>query len=149
MCNFFFCHYVFKKLSAAEASESVYMRERVNREFTYIWLYISRSYAADFIYRGKGYNIIVKNFAIYVYKGFERRNEQTHVDELCFSCSLKMKINVEIAKMPTLSTFFNDFLIDFLCVFFSQMTDIHMILFIVTCYNYTRCCKAVCHSNGG
>ena len=30
MCNFFFCHYVFKKLSAAEASESIYMRERVN-----------------------------------------------------------------------------------------------------------------------
>ena len=29
MCNFFFCHYVFKKPSAAEASESVYMRERV------------------------------------------------------------------------------------------------------------------------
>ena len=26
----FFCHYVFKKPSAAEASESVYMRERVN-----------------------------------------------------------------------------------------------------------------------
>ena len=30
MCNSFFCHYVFKKPSAAEASESVYMRERVN-----------------------------------------------------------------------------------------------------------------------
>ena len=29
MCNFFFCHYVFKKPSAAEASESIYMRERV------------------------------------------------------------------------------------------------------------------------
>ena len=28
--NFFFCHYVFKKLSATEAAESVYMRERVN-----------------------------------------------------------------------------------------------------------------------
>ena len=28
--NFFLCHYVFKKPSAAEASESVYMRERVN-----------------------------------------------------------------------------------------------------------------------
>ena len=27
---FLFCHYVFKKPSAAEASESVYMRERVN-----------------------------------------------------------------------------------------------------------------------
>ena len=32
MSNFFFCHYVFKKLSAAEASESVYMRERVKNE---------------------------------------------------------------------------------------------------------------------
>ena len=30
MSNFFFCHYVFKKPSAAEASESVYMRDRVN-----------------------------------------------------------------------------------------------------------------------
>ena len=30
LSNFFFCHYVFKKLSAAEASESIYMRERVN-----------------------------------------------------------------------------------------------------------------------
>ena len=29
--NFFFCHYVFKKPSAAEASESVYMRERVKQ----------------------------------------------------------------------------------------------------------------------
>ena len=27
--QFFFCHYVFKKSSATEASESVYMRERV------------------------------------------------------------------------------------------------------------------------
>ena len=29
LSNFFFCHYVFKKLSTAEASESIYMRERV------------------------------------------------------------------------------------------------------------------------
>ena len=29
LSNFFFCHYVFKKLSAAEAAESVCMRERV------------------------------------------------------------------------------------------------------------------------
>ena len=29
LSNFFFCHYVFKKLSAAEASESIYMREWV------------------------------------------------------------------------------------------------------------------------
>ena len=30
LSNFFFYHYVFKKLSAAEASESIYMRERVD-----------------------------------------------------------------------------------------------------------------------
>ena len=30
LSNFFFCHYDVKKPSAAEASESVYMRERVN-----------------------------------------------------------------------------------------------------------------------
>ena len=30
LSNFIFCHYVFKKLSAAEASESDYVRERVN-----------------------------------------------------------------------------------------------------------------------
>ena len=29
LSNFFFCYYVFKKPSAAEASESIYMRERV------------------------------------------------------------------------------------------------------------------------
>ena len=29
LSNFFFFHYVFKKSSAAEASESVFMRERV------------------------------------------------------------------------------------------------------------------------
>ena len=33
IARFFFCHYVFKKLSAAEASESVYMSERV-KSFT-------------------------------------------------------------------------------------------------------------------
>ena len=31
LSNFFFCHYVSKKPSAAEASESVYMRERVKQ----------------------------------------------------------------------------------------------------------------------
>ena len=31
LSNIFFCHYVFKKPSAAEASESVYMRERVKK----------------------------------------------------------------------------------------------------------------------
>ena len=30
LSNFFFCHYVFKKPSTAEVSESVYMRKRVN-----------------------------------------------------------------------------------------------------------------------
>ena len=36
LSNFFFCHYVFKKMSAAEASESVYMKGRVN---TFMRLY--------------------------------------------------------------------------------------------------------------
>ena len=35
LCNFFFCHYVFKKPSAAEASESVYMRKRVKGEIAH------------------------------------------------------------------------------------------------------------------
>ena len=34
-CNFFFRHYVFKKPSAAEASESLYIRERVN--WVHMW----------------------------------------------------------------------------------------------------------------
>ena len=33
LSNFFFIHYVFKKPSAAEASESIYMRVRVNYKF--------------------------------------------------------------------------------------------------------------------
>ena len=33
LSNFFFCHYVFKKPSAAEVSESVYMRERVKQGY--------------------------------------------------------------------------------------------------------------------
>ena len=36
LCNFFFCYYVFKNLSAAEASESVYMRERVNASMFFL-----------------------------------------------------------------------------------------------------------------
>ena len=32
LSNFYFCHYVFKKPSVAEASESVYMRERVKHD---------------------------------------------------------------------------------------------------------------------
>ena len=36
LSNFFFGHYVFKKLSAAEASESVYMRESVKPGIAYI-----------------------------------------------------------------------------------------------------------------
>ena len=35
--NFFFCHYVFKKLSAAQASESIYMRERVKSISVISW----------------------------------------------------------------------------------------------------------------
>ena len=36
LSNLFFCHYVFKKLSAAEASESVYIRERVKIDSTFL-----------------------------------------------------------------------------------------------------------------
>ena len=32
--QFLLCHYVFKKMSAAEASESVYIRERVKGSFS-------------------------------------------------------------------------------------------------------------------
>ena len=35
LSNFFFCHYVFRKTSAAKASRSVYMRERVNLEYLF------------------------------------------------------------------------------------------------------------------
>ena len=35
LSNFFFFHYVFKKLSAAEASESIYMGERFNEQTMY------------------------------------------------------------------------------------------------------------------
>ena len=31
LCNFFFCHYVFKKLSAAEASESVRVKAHLQQ----------------------------------------------------------------------------------------------------------------------
>ena len=34
MSNFFFCYHVLKKLSAVEASESIYMRERVKEVST-------------------------------------------------------------------------------------------------------------------
>ena len=48
-CSCFFFHYVFKKPSAAEVPESVYMRERVNRDFPNF-----KSFSADlFIIWGK------------------------------------------------------------------------------------------------
>ena len=37
LTNFFFCHYVFKRPSAAEASESVYMRETYNKSAAYLF----------------------------------------------------------------------------------------------------------------
>ena len=59
LSNFFFCHSVFKKPSAAEASESVYMRERVksiytfiSRDLMYFWLNVLLS-AANLLYVGK------------------------------------------------------------------------------------------------
>ena len=35
LSNFLFCHYVFKKPSAVEESESVYMRERVKPQIAH------------------------------------------------------------------------------------------------------------------
>ena len=40
--NFFFCHYVFKKPSAAEASESIYMRERVKHIVSRLFTLLSK-----------------------------------------------------------------------------------------------------------
>ena len=45
LCYFFFCHYVFKKSSAAEAPESVYMRERVNHGFIRLCNKVGRWYS--------------------------------------------------------------------------------------------------------
>ena len=39
MSNFFFCDYLFKNPSAAEASESVYMRERV-KQLQIVYVYV-------------------------------------------------------------------------------------------------------------
>ena len=50
-CNFFFCHYVFKKPSAAEASESVYMRERVKGNL-YVQNPKTERYKKSFNYSG-------------------------------------------------------------------------------------------------
>ena len=41
---FFFCHYVFKKSSAAKASESVYMREKVQSTILEIFHIFSRHF---------------------------------------------------------------------------------------------------------
>ena len=44
LSNLFFCHYVFKKPSAAEASESVYVRERVKILVTlFLWQFVVTS----------------------------------------------------------------------------------------------------------
>ena len=68
MCNFFFCHYVFKKLSAAEASESVYMRERV--KFIYCkFSFLNNQYVFQFQFQLKTFrtkwlipvNVIISN----------------------------------------------------------------------------------------
>ena len=56
LSNFFFCHYVFKKLSAAEASESVNMRERAVTtksaadDFEYILAKIGKTFESKIIY---------------------------------------------------------------------------------------------------
>ena len=49
LSNFFFCRYVFKKLSAAEASESIYMRGRVklnsklDKYFFHLYIFLTLS----------------------------------------------------------------------------------------------------------
>ena len=51
LSNFFFCHYVFKKPSAAEASESVFMKERVKgsaADDTYKRAFVKRISINDF-----------------------------------------------------------------------------------------------------
>ena len=48
LSNFFFCHYVFKKLSAAEASESVYVRKRDNAVHTKTSKSVSFPFATSF-----------------------------------------------------------------------------------------------------
>ena len=48
LCDFFFCHYVFKKSSAAEASESVYTRGECNL-ITVIWLVDEASHAKTYM----------------------------------------------------------------------------------------------------
>ena len=44
LSNFFFCRYVLKKLSAAEASKSFYMRERFNMNMKWVLYYEVCSY---------------------------------------------------------------------------------------------------------
>ena len=41
LSNFIFCHYVFKKPSAADVSESVYMRKRVNHFIIFLYSLLS------------------------------------------------------------------------------------------------------------
>ena len=66
LSNFFFCHYVYKTLSAAEASESIYMRERVNfpykDSFTCLCsrrLFVNRSLSKSVLDLGKFNKIVV------------------------------------------------------------------------------------------
>ena len=58
LTNFFFCHYVFKKPSTAEASESVYMRTRLNKtDFHFIISFFKNWRQSPFIC-GK---VLIKN----------------------------------------------------------------------------------------
>ena len=54
LSNFFFCHYVFKKPFAAEASESVSMRESLNHPQTVQTLSDAPAAGVFKIKRGKG-----------------------------------------------------------------------------------------------
>ena len=74
LSNFFFCHYVFKKLSAAEASESVYMRERV-KPLIYVppWQYLfPQTCLFQFLIKcqSRFHNKIISTFTL----------ERTHID---------------------------------------------------------------------
>ena len=65
LSNFFFCHYVFKKLSAAEASESVYMRKRVKTkliiDLDFFWLFLFKNFHRKEQHKCSNKSTILKN----------------------------------------------------------------------------------------
>ena len=71
MNNFFFCHYVFKKLSAVEVSESVFMRERVKLNYiTLITNILSGNISHKFVCKWESVKIIlVWEMSVLDYRG--------------------------------------------------------------------------------